>query len=396
MAVVTNPTERPTTARIEQALMARLGLTLDATPEEIEDAHDRLRAFLETAPNELRLWTRMQIAAADEAYALLADDGVSYIPTADEVPVREPASRSSAQVSTPPAARASTLGAAGAGRSLQAAQAAPAVTEDEDLLEEFEEIEGAGMPVGRPKARAARTATKASAHAETSTSRGSDSLLGSRIVRRAVVAVGAVGLVLGIGFTVYNSGAPTVPGISGSPAPEAPGPSVDQAQVAALMQKISADPRDVASLMALGELYFKAGDWKTSGDFMQKAIAVAPENTDARLAYGAAMFNQGDPATAKEQWESVLKLDPNNAEAYYDLGFMYLNQNPPDMDKVRLNWNKVVEIDPNSAIAKTVKTHFAALDPSPSPAASGAAASPAASAAGSSPAAFASPAASGK
>jgi hypothetical protein len=68
----------------------------------------------------------------------------------------------------------------------------------------------------------------------------------------------------------------------------------------------------------------------------------------------------------------VLKLDPKNIEAYYDLGFMYLNQNPPDMANVTLNWNKVIEIDPTSSIAQTVRTHLAALQPSESPVASGA------------------------
>jgi len=46
---------------------------------------------------------------------------------------------------------------------------------------------------------------------------------------------------------------------------------------------------------------------------------------------------------------------------------VYLNQNPPDMANVTLNWNKVVEIDPISSIAKTVTTHPGALAPSASP-----------------------------
>ena len=398
MAVLTNPTERPTSARIEQALMARLGLTLDATPEEIEEAHDRLLAFLETAPHELRLWTRLQVAAADEAYALLADDGApAYLPAEDELPVREPASPSPAHASTPPAARASTLGAAGAGRELRATRVAPAESADDDLPEELEETEGAGMPVRRAKARTARAVSPAVAARERT---GSRRVRGGAI-RRVLVAVAAVAVVAVVGFTVYNSGATTVPGVTGTPAPEASSTAVDPAKVNALMQKITADPKDTASLLELGNLYFDSGDYTTARTFMQKVVDIDPNNVDALVGLGAAQFNTGDAAAAKTSWTKATELSPKDQEAWFDLGFLYLNQNPPDMDQVRLNWNKVLEIDPTTKIAQTVQTHLAAIAPSASPGASqtaspsAAAAAPSASAAASAAPAGASPAASG-
>ena len=82
----------------------------------------------------------------------------------------------------------------------------------------------------------------------------------------------------------------------------------------------------------------------------------------ALLALGAAQFNLGDAASAEKQWLAVLAIDPKNVEAYYDLGFMYLSQNPPDMANVKLQWGKVIEIDPNSDVAKTVATHLDSLD----------------------------------
>jgi cytochrome c-type biogenesis protein CcmH/NrfG len=173
---------------------------------------------------------------------------------------------------------------------------------------------------------------------------------------------------------------------------------VDQAQVAALMKKISENPNDVATLQQLGDLYFQTGDYETAGGWMEKILGVEPRNVTARLALGAALFNSGKAADAEKQWRQVLEIDAKNVEAHYDLGFMYLSQDPPDMAKVKAEWNEVIAIAPDSAIAKTVATHLKSLDASPAP--SGAAGSPGASGAPSSaapstaaPSAAASPAA---
>ncbi len=51
---------------------ARLGLTSQASDEEIERAHKDVVSFLEGAPEGLRGWARGEIAAADDAYAALS------------------------------------------------------------------------------------------------------------------------------------------------------------------------------------------------------------------------------------------------------------------------------------------------------------------------------------
>jgi len=158
-------------------------------------------------------------------------------------------------------------------------------------------------------------------------------------------------------------------------------PVLDQAAVAALMVKIQANPNDADSLMALGDEYYKTGDFKTAADWYTKVTAVEPTVARGYLALGASAFNQGDSATALTAWTKVLSLDETNVEAHYDLGFLYLNEQPPDMAGVQREWTRVVQLDPNSDIATTVKAHLDALA-SASPAASASgfpAASPAAS-----------------
>ena len=57
-----------------------------------------------------------------------------------------------------------------------------------------------------------------------------------------------------------------------------PGALLDMAQVGALMQKISADPKDVKSYAALASLYFTAGDYKNSAQFSRWQLWILGAN----------------------------------------------------------------------------------------------------------------------
>ena len=175
----------------------------------------------------------------------------------------------------------------------------------------------------------------------------------------------------GVVYGVYQSGDHTkLPGLSANATESASAQPVDKAKVATLMQKLDANPKDVDSLRALGDMYFQATDYKAAASWQQKIVDIDPKDVTARLALGAADFNAGDNANAEKQWLAVVALDPKQAEAHYDLGFLYLSASPPDMAKVKSEWTKVVEIDPNSDIAKNVSTHLQSLESqsaSPSP-----------------------------
>ncbi|MHB1475587.1 MAG: tetratricopeptide repeat protein, partial [Dermatophilaceae bacterium] len=182
-------------------------------------------------------------------------------------------------------------------------------------------------------------------------------------------------LVIAVVFAVFQMGRSDVPGISGKPtgqettAAASGATPVDQAKLAALMAKIAANPKDIASLQGIGDLYFAATDYKNASLWEQKILAVDPKNQVGLLALGAAQFNLGNAAEAKKTWLIAAGLYPKNAEVHYDLGFLYMSATPPDSANMQAEWKKVVAIDPNSNLAKTVATHLKSLQ-SPSPSAS--------------------------
>ena len=300
-------TVKPAAGAVERELLGRLGLRADASSQDVESAHDQLIEYLEQAPRDLRPWAQREITRVDEAYALLSD------PTID---------------------RSALAGS----------------------------VVAAAVPV--PATMAARVAAMKGQSAARPTA-----VTGNRLIRRVAIGAAAIVGVVAIALAGYNmNGGTGVPPITGTPTPEAAAsPGVDTAQVAALMKKIQASPRDIASLQSLADLYYQASDFKTAGTFLAKILAVDSKNLTALLALGAVQFNQGNAADAERQWRAVLAIDAKNVEAHYDLGFMYLSKNPPDVANVKLEWGEVIAIDPNSAVAKTVATHLKSLDASPAP-----------------------------
>ena len=299
---------RADTTEFRHELLGRLGLRANASDQDVEAAHNGLVEFLELAPHEVQSWATARTTDVDEAFALLSGPEQDLI---------APAAQSVATVQDVPEPAYS-----------------PSVA----------------VPASPASRKPGRT----------------------QLVW-AIVPLLIVAVVLG----VYYMGKSDVPGISGTPtnsqattAAGADAPvAVDKVKVAALMKKISANPKDIASLQGLGDAYFASSDYKNASVWEQKILAVDPKNQVALLALGAAQFNLGNAAEAEKQWLVAAKLYPNSAEVHYDLGFLYLSQTPPDKAKMTAEWNKVIAIDPNSAIAKTVATHLKGAD-TPAPSAS--------------------------
>ena len=300
---------RAEAAELRNELLSRLGLRASASDQDVESAHNGLVEFLELAPREVQAWAAARTTDVDEAFALLS----------------------------------------GPEQDLVSAAGVTAMTQDTP-------VQKSQHPAPTPAAFSAPATRKP---------RRTQLLW-------AIVPLLIVAVVLG----VYYIGKSDVPGMSGKPtgqettAPAASGATpVDPAKVSALMKKISTNPKDIASLQGLGDIYFAASDFKNAASWEQKILDIDPKNEKALLALGAAQFNQGNSAEAKKQWLIAAKLYPNSQEVHYDLGFLYMSQTPPDTVNMKLEWAKVVAIDPTSDLAKTVATHIKAPAPTATPSA---------------------------
>ena len=191
--------------------------------------------------------------------------------------------------------------------------------------------------------------------------------------RSAVVPLAIVGILAGIVLSVYYLGdggaAPTAAGMPTAASTATPTPPpLDQAKVTGLEAKLETDARDVETLRSLAQEYFKAEQFDRAAEYHQKLLAVAPDDMDARLTLGVALFNTGDTPGAEEQWLRAVEIDPKSPHPHYNLGFLYLSKNPPDMTKVESSWRRVIDLAPDSELAKTATSHLKRLaTPAPTP-----------------------------
>lgn len=332
--------------RLEQELLARLGLGPDASADDVAAAHAAIVAYLAAAPAHARGWARAQAAAADEAVALLSDPvalarraGTSRAQAVDRLAVTTspPPSRARARAAAPSQPTKSQAGAS------------------DDLLDEL--IAEVTPSAHRDEVRAAAP-------------RPPRTEVPRRFLTRRMLGIAAALAAMAIIVFVVS-------GFADSSIPAAPGPAesqeagtLDEAAVADLMARIQEDPEDADALMSLGDAFFAAGQFDVSAEWLGRLVALEPENSRALLALGAAQYNSGNAEDAEASWIRVIELEPDNVEAHYDLGALYFRQDPPDLEGMQREWQKVVELAPGTDIASGVQVHLdglASAEPSTGP-----------------------------
>ncbi len=373
-------------AAAENELLAELGLPPSASPEDVDRVHQAVSDYLASAPSAVRGWAHSQSAALDAAYLHLTDP-VGFGGSALRSPTRPPRVEPGGPA-TPPARRDPLP------------EAVPDVDDEtSDADDDFEALYASVTPsahsdMGPDRKRKARPAqVRSGAAVATVAPPAAAGGIWKKLVLGAVGIAAAAGLLF-IGYNLNGAGVNPGAGTASPDSAAASAPVVDQAKVAALMEKIQADPTDTATMLALADEFYAGEDYASAGTWLDKLLALDPKNVGALLARGAASFNLGDLPAAQDAWDQVVTIDPKNVEAHYDLGFLFLNQATPDWAGVQREWGLVVELDPGSQLADTVQQHLDSLAASSMlPAASAAAsAAPSPSAADdASPAASAAP-----
>jgi len=282
-----------------------LGVSPDATQDELEERCRELLGFLSSddVPAALREWAEGQAALVDEAYAVLLD----------------PEERTETR---PPARKAT-------------------------------------RPAQEPAWPSPR---KARMPAETR-------LAPPRRMRRNPLVLGTViGLLVVAAVFVGRSGLPS-DGDGGAGAAEVQDEGVvvplDAKRVNELMVAVQKDPTNVDVLFELGESFFLAGQWQPAIDWFTKFTAIDGTNVHARTDIGTAQFNLNRTAEAKATWLAALEIAPNDPQLHYNLGFLYANSEPPDLGAATKEWRKVVEVAPDSNLAKTAQVHLSGMASTP-------------------------------
>lgn len=199
-----------------------------------------------------------------------------------------------------------------------------------------------------------------------------------------LVVVGIVCLAAGLGIGYYfgkTLGSSSLPVATSSPAEsQTAAPIMDPAKFMAeessLKSMIKANPKDVNTLVQLGNLYYDNNKFQEAVDAYGRALEVDPQNVNARTDRGSCYWSLGQADAAIAEFEKSLSINPSHAQTLYNMGIVYLH-GKNDMQGARKYWERLLATNPDypqrariqQMISSMTPTAAPAAEPAPAPAA---------------------------
>jgi len=163
----------------------------------------------------------------------------------------------------------------------------------------------------------------------------------------------AVVLILGGlgGYLLHSSGSlpESSSSSSSSSLPSAPLPSQAQMlskQAAPLQARLQSNPKDLAALIELGNLYFDNSQCTDAIGYYQRALNENPNNPDVRTDMGVCYFYSGDADKALKEFDRALKDDPKHSQTLFNVGVVKM-QGKNDYKGAIAVWEELLKVDPN-------------------------------------------------
>lgn len=131
---------------------------------------------------------------------------------------------------------------------------------------------------------------------------------------------------------------------------------------ATLRSLLRTNPRDVKTLIELGNLYYDHGRFQEAVEYYGQALEIDPNNFNVRTDLGTSYWNQGlaDPAIA--EFKKSLLTNPTHPQTLYNLGVVYLNgkHNPAEARKA---WDVLLLHHPDHPERARIQAQLSSLLP---------------------------------
>lgn len=121
-----------------------------------------------------------------------------------------------------------------------------------------------------------------------------------------------------------------------------------------LKSLVEKQPSNAALILELANLQFDSGFFEEASRNYSKYLQLDPKNADARIDMAVCFYNLGQYDRAEVEVIEALKFAPNHQTGYLNLGVINLAKQ--NLEKAREWFNKTIEINPNTEIAKKAKS----------------------------------------
>jgi cytochrome c-type biogenesis protein CcmH/NrfG len=163
-----------------------------------------------------------------------------------------------------------------------------------------------------------------------------------------VLVVGALG-----GYLLHSSGTPSESSTAASatmpslpPSQMMPSPAqMMSTQAQPLLDRLKTNPKDVSTLVELGNMYYDAAQWNDAIGYYTRALNETPANPDVRTDMGIAYFNSGDPDRALKEFDHALKDDPRHVQTLFNVGIVKMSGKNDPKGAIAA-WESLLKIDP--------------------------------------------------
>ncbi len=172
---------------------------------------------------------------------------------------------------------------------------------------------------------------------------------------QALIGLGLALLVVVVVVMVAGGGALGQPAAGGTSAVPTTG-TLDSARVSTLQAAAGANPKDIASRIELGNLYYDAGRYTDAIGWYTKALDLDPKNANVRTDLATAYYYTGDVTRAIEEGNKVLAIDSTKVQTLLNMGIWLTSQNPPNTAEALKDWQLVVNLYPGTDAAKQAQT----------------------------------------
>jgi len=159
------------------------------------------------------------------------------------------------------------------------------------------------------------------------------------------------GWIIGSQHTIARGPAAGVAASAPAPAPATPpgnaasAPALDTAKVQAATGRASAEPRNPAPRIQLGNLYFDAEQYQEAARWYQEALAIDPSNADVSTDLGVSFYYLNEPDRALAQFDKSLAINPKHSKTLLNLGIVRAF-GKQDLQGAAKAWQEVIAVAP--------------------------------------------------
>jgi tetratricopeptide (TPR) repeat protein len=142
-------------------------------------------------------------------------------------------------------------------------------------------------------------------------------------------------------------------------------PALAAQNEASLRSLLMADPKNLAALIELGNLYYDQGQFAQAVEWYGKALEIAPRNPNVRTDRGTSYWNINRPDEAIVEFKKSLQVDPEHQQTLYNLGLVYL-QGKNNVAEAKKAWQTLLKVNPNHPNHADIERQLASM-PAPPP-----------------------------